>query len=130
MIEYKRKKKLRGGISARDIGLYNAHDKDGWNDEVLIGAQESEPQNQAEALIKDAKPLPKENEEEQIVEQEVGSMVELAPRVTEADRSRDERSLNRQLQRTLYLVVQDANGQWKFPEAANEGRESIYLVRR
>ncbi|CAI4049437.1 mitochondrial 54S ribosomal protein mL46 SKDI_14G0790 [Saccharomyces kudriavzevii IFO 1802] len=36
-------------------------------------------------------------------------------RITEADRSNDTKSLERQLSRTLYLLVKDRNGVWKFP---------------
>ncbi|AJT18036.1 AHL_G0044780.mRNA.1.CDS.1 [Saccharomyces cerevisiae] len=36
-------------------------------------------------------------------------------RITEADRSNDMKSLERQLSRTLYLLVKDKSGTWKFP---------------
>ena len=36
-------------------------------------------------------------------------------RITEADRSNDTKSLERQLSRTLYLLLKDKSGIWKFP---------------
>ncbi|QHS75676.1 mitochondrial 54S ribosomal protein mL46 [Saccharomyces paradoxus] len=36
-------------------------------------------------------------------------------RITDADRSNDMKSLERQLSRTLYLLVKDKSGIWKFP---------------
>lgn len=135
MLEYKRKKKMRRGIAARDIGDYNPYDrKDGWNDELLLGDETSEPEVQANALIKDAVPLPKDKETEAAeAEAEEAAVKEplqtLVPRVTEADEKGDQRSLNRLLQRTLYLLVQDGKGNWTFPEDVIVGRESLALVR-
>ncbi len=49
------------------------------------------------------------------------------PRVTEADKVGDLRSLNRALTRTLYLVVK-GRGQWRFPSSVLEGKESLHTV--
>jgi hypothetical protein len=38
------------------------------------------------------------------------------PRITEADQKNDTKSLNRALQRTLYLLVKNKEGQWQFPQ--------------
>jgi large subunit ribosomal protein L46 len=134
MIEFKRKRKMRKGVAARDIGTYNPYDKnEGWNDELLMGDQISEPDHQANELIKDSMPLPRENEEggedgaAVVAGQEPVQL--LMPRSTEADEKRDERSLSRLLQRTLYLLVQNEKGQWTFPEDVLVGKESLALVR-
>lgn len=124
MIDWQKKRKMRKGVAARDIGLYNPHAVDGWNDELLIGAMESEPEHQAKKLLEDAVPLGKENETVKVVE-----VQELAKRWTEADDGGDQRSLNRLLQRTLYLLVQNGKGEWTFPEDLIAGRESLALVR-
>ena len=58
------------------------------------------------------------------------------PRVTEADRVGDLRSLNRALERTLYLVVKGGEGSmgeeagWRFPTALLERskKESLHTV--
>ena len=52
-IEFKRKIKERK-TPARDIGFYDAYGPDAWHDELLMGAPESEPEHQMEALLKDA----------------------------------------------------------------------------
>jgi large subunit ribosomal protein L46 len=132
MIEFKRKRKMRKGVAARDIGVYNPYDKlEGWNDELLLGDQISEPEWQANELIKDSIPLPKDNEGEEVgVAPGQEPVQRLMPRVTEADEKRDQRSLNRLLQRTLYLLVQNGKGDWTFPEDVLVGRESLALVRK
>ena len=103
--------------------MYNAYNKEGWNDELLVGATESEPEAIVETLIKDAQtdraedgPSKKDRVEKPM------------PRVTEADRSRDVRSLNRALARTLYLVVKGSNGGWGFPSGVLSGKESLQRV--
>lgn len=124
------KKKIRERLTpARDIGKYNAYGKDGWNDELLVGAKESEPAEQVEALLRDA--VIEVNTEE-------GSLVSKAkdkqekidrplPRETDADRNGDTTSLNRALARTLYLVVK-GNGRWAFPSSVLLGKESLLRV--
>jgi large subunit ribosomal protein L46 len=132
MLEFKRKRRMRKGVAARDIGAYNPYDKDaGWNDELLLGDRISDPEHQANELIKDSIPLPKDSESGE-VEELPSSLQEpvhtLTPRVTEADQKGDQRSLDRLLQRTLYLLVQNQKGQWSFPEDVIVGRESLALV--
>jgi large subunit ribosomal protein L46 len=127
-LEWKRKMKQRTSPS-RDIGNYNAHKKDSWNDELLVGAKESEPTEHIQALLKDAVV----EVEEQIEGQEgvVKRSVEVEKpqsRITEADKQGDTRSLNRALQRTLYLVVKGKDGQWRFPSGEPEGKESLARV--
>ncbi|KAL8698105.1 MAG: hypothetical protein Q9201_006759 [Fulgogasparrea decipioides] len=123
-VEWKRKMKERL-TPARDIGVYNAYGKEGWNDEVLVGAKESEPENQVEALLKDAEAEVQEGEQE--VKREV--LQKPMPRVTEADRVGDTRSLDRRLQRTLYLVVKKGKeGRWWFPNDGLVGKESLHTA--
>lgn len=120
---------------ARDIGIYNPYSKDlGWDDELLVGASESEPESQIEALVRDAEAEIKAGKE---VEETAGmkqkQQVERPmPRVTEADRVGDFQSLNRALTRTLYLVVksQGARARWEFPSSLVEVKESLNTVGR
>lgn len=52
------------------------------------------------------------------------------PRVTDADKTGDVKSLNRLLQRTLYLLVKQQNDKrWRFPSSFMEGKESLHTVR-
>ncbi|TPX70821.1 hypothetical protein SpCBS45565_g01488 [Spizellomyces sp. 'palustris'] len=53
--------------------------------------------------------------------------LETAERVTEADKGGDVKSLDRALERTLYLVVKKAdNGSWEFPAGPLEGEEVLH----
>lgn len=104
---------------ARDIGRYQGYGDEAWNDEVLVGAQESRFDWQVEKLLEDA-----ENDGRESGEVEVKGMKKVEreafdrpmPRTTEADEKNDTKSLNRALQRTLYLLVKNKDGQWQFPQ--------------
>ncbi|KAL1979936.1 hypothetical protein VTN96DRAFT_4892 [Rasamsonia emersonii] len=111
--DWKRKIKERQ-TPARDIGKYNAYSKEAWNDELLVGAVESEPEHQMEMLLRDAETTTSNAAEDGTKKEEIQRP---APRVTEADKTGDERSLNRLLQRTLYLLVQSNEGYWSFPSS-------------
>lgn len=147
--EWKRKIRARR-TAAKDIGVYNAYDDEAWNDEVLVGDETSKPQAQVEALIRDAegkdivesKPVgdtldgvavtgdPKAGEG---VRKELGlegSVPRPEPRVTEADNQNDMKSLSRKLDRSLYLLVKNKDGRWRFPEDRVYGRENLHQVRR
>lgn len=45
----------------------------------------------------------------------IGRPIKTYPRITAADESNDQSSLERKLPRTLYLLIQDNNNNWKFP---------------
>ncbi|KAI4107177.1 MAG: hypothetical protein L6R37_001754 [Teloschistes peruensis] len=131
------KQKIRERLTpARDIGRYNAYGKEGWNDELLIGAQEAEPENQLEALVRDAEAEVKEGEGEERAERGQQELKKEAvqrpmPRVTEADRVGDMKSLDRRLERTLYLVVKEGKergGRWWFPSDVLTGKESLHTA--
>ena len=126
-VEWKRKIKERL-TPARDIGVYNAYAKEGWNDEVLVGAKESEPEAQVEALLWDAEVEGLKGEEEQEVKKH--EVEKPMPRFTKADEVGDTKSLDRKMQRTLYLVVREGReGKWWFPNDVLVGKESLHTVR-
>jgi large subunit ribosomal protein L46 len=117
-LEWKRKMKQRL-TPARDIGRYKGYGDEAWNDEVLVGAKESEFEWQVDRLLEDAGTDGKEAGEVETkgmkkIEREVFDRP--MPRRTEADEKNDTKSLNRALQRTLYLLVKNKNGLWQFPE--------------
>lgn len=146
-LEWKRKLKQRL-TPARDIGRYKGYGEEAWNDEVLVGAQESDFQWQVDRLLEDAEQTGAEahgegeNVDVEGAEKIVGSgtadgrakKVEHEPverpmsRVTEADKKGDVKSLNRLLQRTLYLLVKNKDGQWMFPQDTMEKRETLHMV--
>lgn len=130
-MEWKRKIKERK-TPARDIGAYSAYGEEGWNDELLVGETVSEPEEQIERLVKDAEVEVKERDiqgEGEVVKKE--EFEKPMPRMTEADEKGDLSSLNRRLERTLYLVVKGRSGVWEFPSSALERRgESLHTVSR
>ncbi|KAJ1893729.1 hypothetical protein LPJ66_005588 [Kickxella alabastrina] len=68
-------------------------------------------------------------EDEAVVEP--ARLIEVQPRETQADISGDVRSLERKLDRTLYLLVKDsAADQWGLPQGAIEGDELLHEAAR
>lgn len=122
---------------ARDIGRYKGYGEEAWNDEILVGAKESDLQWQVERLLKDSEQSGIEGQVEEGGEgsstPNAGKKVEHEPverpmpRVTEADLKNDVKSLNRALQRTLYLLVKNKEGHWMFPQdkLANETLHAV-----
>ncbi|GAB1210405.1 hypothetical protein APSETT445_009197 [Aspergillus pseudonomiae] len=122
--DWKRKIRERQ-TPARDIGKYNAYSKDAWNDELLVGAVEAEPEHQVEMLVQDAEATVNATSQDTSKKEEIPRPF---PRVTEADQKNDQRSLNRALQRTLYLLVQTKEGYWKLPSSPVEQEETLRLA--
>lgn len=144
-LEWKRKIKSRK-TPARDIGVYDAYGSEGWNDEVLVGDKTGEMGTIVEALIRDAEGKNivegktdtegKDSKEDSVkaAERQRRELhkVEVErpmPRITEADEQNDLRSLNRKLDRTLFLLVKNRDGFWRFPEDRVCGRENLNQVR-
>ncbi|KAE8313357.1 ribonuclease H-like domain-containing protein [Aspergillus transmontanensis] len=122
--DWKRKIRERQ-TAARDIGKYNAYSKDAWNDELLVGAVEAEPEYQVEMLVQDAEATVNATSQDTSKKEEIPRPF---PRVTEADQKNDQRSLNRALQRTLYLLVQTKEGYWRLPSSPVEQDETLRLA--
>lgn len=123
--EWKRKIKQRL-TPARDIGRYKGYGEEAWNDELLVGAKESGLDWQVERLIEDAETTGTEDQAQSGASETTGSRSQKKveqevierpmSRITEADEKKDVKSLNRLLQRTLYLLVKGKDGQWMFPQ--------------
>ncbi|KAJ5102196.1 hypothetical protein NUU61_004418 [Penicillium alfredii] len=107
---------------ARDIGHYDPYGPEAWNDELLVGSRESDPEYQAEMLVQDAESTANNTSQDTSKREEIPRPF---PRVTEADKKGDHHSLNRLLPRTLYLLVQSNEGYWKFPSSPVEKDESL-----
>ncbi|KAI5281538.1 54S ribosomal protein L17 mitochondrial, partial [Ascosphaera aggregata] len=118
--DYKRKVAERL-TPARDVGRYSPYGKEAWNDELLVGAPESEPAHQIEALVKDAQKgggAIAEKDGLAGVSAESDEVPRPLSRVTEADLTKDYRSLDRELQRTVYLLFKIKKGEreyWHLP---------------
>lgn len=146
-IEWKRKQRARKA-AAKDIGVYSGYGEEAWNDEVLVGDTTAEPSSQVEALIRDAqgkdiidaKPqgdretggesISGDMREGEGVRKDVGQVAVERPvtRITDADRTNDLRSLSRKLDRSLYLLIKNKEGRWRFPEDRVHGRENLHQV--
>ncbi|KAL2829145.1 ribonuclease H-like domain-containing protein [Aspergillus cavernicola] len=122
--DWKRKIRERQTAS-RDIGKYNAYSPEAWNDELLVGAPESNPDHIVESLISDAESTANATSQDTSKKEEIPRP---HPRVTEADQKNDTQSLNRALQRTLYLLVQSKKGYWKLPTSPVATGETLRLA--
>ncbi|KAJ1954463.1 hypothetical protein EC988_002420 [Linderina pennispora] len=61
---------------------------------------------------------------------EVSKRIEVHSRETEADATGDVRSLERKLDRTLYLLVKNTQGEWVLPAGAVQGEELLHEAAR
>lgn len=66
--------------------------------------------------------IPREDEED---DASLSRPIVPNPRITEADTKNDTRALSRQLDRTLYLLVQQ-NNEWKFPTFSLQAKEPLH----
>lgn len=120
------------------MGGYNPYDKQvGWNDELLVKDKAITEQDHIRGLlIEDSKPRVQEGKDEGVVEsegelkegEEESLLVVPQARETESDVKKDVRMLDRQLERTLYLVVKRQGGGWGFPSAELIGKENLHQV--
>jgi large subunit ribosomal protein L46 len=127
--------------------VYSGYGDEAWTDEVLVGDETAELEAQREALIRDAEgrlikgaePVGDEEANKEKVSGDAqmggGTRKELelhverpASRVTEADMKTDTLSLNRKLDQTLYLLVKNKEGRWRFPEDRLFVKEDLNMV--
>ncbi|KAH7419613.1 39S mitochondrial ribosomal protein L46-domain-containing protein, partial [Cadophora sp. MPI-SDFR-AT-0126] len=141
------KEKERNWAAARELGGYRAFGEEAWNDELLSGETDAagdatktfgkmgiaEPKYIIETLVKDARVRAVEGKDGAAVEVKEGELgagegkiEKPLSRVTESDRKGDVRRLDRQLTRTLYLLVKPEKGSWRFPQGGLEGRENLH----
>ncbi|EXJ75816.1 uncharacterized protein A1O5_00323 [Cladophialophora psammophila CBS 110553] len=131
---WRKHRRERGGAATRDIGKYNAYSPDAWNDEVLVDDETGKPEKILEQLVSE------EGRADEFTGKGDPRFAGLR-RHTEADEKNDQRSLERRLQRTLYLLVKlknkggqakekaaDENSEtwlWKFPSGPVVGFEGL-----
>ncbi|EXJ92934.1 hypothetical protein A1O3_01490 [Capronia epimyces CBS 606.96] len=125
--QWRKNRQERGGAAARDIGKYNAYTPDAWNDEVLVGDETGSPAKLVEKLVAE------ENRADEFTGNGDPKFAGLKRR-TDADEQNDQRSLERSLSRTLYLLVkhkkvpgqsQEESELWKFPSGTLLGHEGL-----
>ena len=127
---WRTKRRERGGVAARDIGNYNAYQKESWNDEALVGSRDAEPEEIVKRLIDE------EGRAAEFVSEDGDKTMAGLTRRTAADERNDHRSLERALSRTLYLLVKNKKApdhvaeqqQWSFLAAPIEGGEGLKEV--
>ncbi|KAH0841746.1 hypothetical protein AYO21_01022 [Fonsecaea monophora] len=119
--QWRKHRRERGGAATRDIGKYNAYSPEAWNDEVLVGDETGKPEKILEQLITE------EGRADEFTGQGDPKFAGLR-RVTGADESNDQRSLERRLQRTLYLLVKLKNksGQAKGQEVGDDSERWLW----
>ncbi|EKJ70733.1 hypothetical protein NXS19_011724 [Fusarium pseudograminearum] len=103
----------RQGTVAKELGVYHGKSSKAWDDELKVGDELSNQETIVKSLLKDAESRVSDDAEV-IPSEDVIPVDPPADRVTEADRKGDVQRLDRQLDRTLYLVVKGKDG-WGFP---------------
>ncbi|KAF4498507.1 MRPL17-mitochondrial ribosomal, large subunit [Fusarium agapanthi] len=103
----------RKGTVAKELGVYNGKSSKAWDDELKVGDELSNQETIVKSLLRDAEARVSDDAEI-IAPEDVTPVEPPADRVTEADRKGDVQRLDRQLDRTLYLVVKGKDG-WGFP---------------
>lgn len=127
---WRTKRRERGGVAARDIGRYDAYSKEGWNDEVLVGDKCGTTGSIIEQLVAE-----EGRGSDFAAGDEEAAKVAGLKRSVNSETEANEKSLERCLDRTLYLLVKDkASGEeldWKFPSGTikhNEGLKEVRLT--
>lgn len=113
---------------AREVGQYNGRSATAWDDELRVGDKLSSPEAMRESILEDAVPRVSDDAEEIPADERV-PVERPMERVTEADKKGDVKRLDRELERTLYLVVQGEKGTWEFPTASVSTDEGLHDVR-
>jgi large subunit ribosomal protein L46 len=113
LLDWNLKVKERQGSVAKELGAYSGKNSRAWDDELRVGDRLSEPETMLGSLLKDAEARISDDAEV-IAADEVVPVQRPAERLTEADKKGDVRRLDRELERTLYLVVKGKDG-WTFP---------------
>jgi large subunit ribosomal protein L46 len=129
--DWKIKARERNWQPARELGGYSPYGPEAWNDELLVGDKLSETSTIMEALVKDGQVRAvegKDGKAQEAREEEKGKVEKPLGRITEADKTNDQKRLDRKLNRTLYLCVKRENGGWGLPSGALEGRENLHQV--
>lgn len=127
-LDWAEKLRERNGVVAREIGQYNGRSATAWDDELRVGDKLSSQETLMENILKDAEARVSDDAEVIPVEDRV-QVERPMDRVTEADKNGDVKRLDRELSRTLYLVVQTEEGKWEFPTASVRTDEALHDVR-
>lgn len=125
-MEWDLKIKERQGTVAKELGVYNGKSSAAWQDELKVGNPLSSEEHMLKSLLKDAE-VRVSDDAELIPDADVVPVELPGGRETEADAKNDVRRLDRQLDRTLYLVVKGKDG-WGFPADVIPPGENLHEV--
>lgn len=119
----------RRHVMAREIGRLTRTGRDAWDDEALVddGEELASPEYIRERLYTEAESRVSEDGEALSFEDRL-KIERPMSRKTEADRTGDVKRLDRALDRTLYLVVRDSMGRWRFPSDEVRPDEGLHEV--
>ncbi|KAL7902311.1 39S mitochondrial ribosomal protein L46 domain-containing protein [Trichoderma sp. SZMC 28014] len=112
-LDWSLKVQERGGTVAKELGTYHGKSSQAWDDELKVGDQLSSQESVLDSLLKDAAARVSDDAEV-IAPEDVVPVERPVERLSEADKKNDVRRLDRQMERTLYLVVKGPDG-WGFP---------------
>jgi large subunit ribosomal protein L46 len=125
-MDYMLKLRDRKGVISRELGDYRGKGAgDQWSDELMVGDRISKTEHIADVLARDAVPRISEDAELIPVEERAPPEMPL-PRETEADRKQDLQRLDREMDKTLYLMVMRKNLTWEFPTVQLQSDESLH----
>jgi large subunit ribosomal protein L46 len=126
-LDWNVKVKEREGTVAKELGIYQGKGAKAWDDELQSGDELSSQESLLKSLLKDAEARVSDDAE-LIAPHEVVPVPRPYDRVTEADKKGDVKRLDRQLEKTLYLVVKGKDG-WGFPADVVGKEENLHEVR-
>ncbi|RCI16278.1 hypothetical protein L249_2176 [Ophiocordyceps polyrhachis-furcata BCC 54312] len=124
LLDWEVKIKERKGVVAKELGMYRGQLATSWNDELRVGDRLSSPEHMTDSLLKDAEVRVSEDAEV-LAPEDVVPVPRPMPRRTEADEAGDVTRLDRELDRTLYLVVEGEDG-WGFPAGPMVKEENLH----
>lgn len=116
----------RQGTVAKELGVYHGKSSTAWDDELKVGDGLSTQESLVKSLLRDAEA--RVSDDAEVIA--AGDVIPIDPpndRTTEADNKGDVRRLDRQLERTLYLVVKGKDG-WGFPADIIPEGENLHEV--
>ena len=105
--------------------MYHGKSANAWDDELKVGDQLSSQENVLDSLLRDAAARVSDDAEV-IAPEDVVPVERPAERETEADNKGNVRRLDRQMDRTLYLVVKGK--WWCFPADVIPKDENLHEV--
>lgn len=127
-LDWDLKVKERQGTVAKELGVYHGKSSRAWEDELTVGDELSSQEGIVKSILKDAEARVSDDAEV-IAPEDVVPVEGPLARTTEADEKKDVKRLDRELEKTLYLVVKGKDG-WGFPADVVAGGENLHVVCR